>query len=195
MLSNTLLGLPGGPVGYSPNSKPNNSQTVLTNGFALNGILSISGTVYAGYMLSKANLTANGTTFGLPTSASVVAGNLWLLTEGIVPDTLQMDTVQGDTNGAPSPYVTGDSVNVIPFPENGTVVQAGVYLANAQAITVNSALYVRTDGALTVNAADASIASAAYSVGYILQADFTSAPAAGVYQMQVVINPRYVLQD
>lgn len=199
MQANQLIGLPGSTIGYSPNLKPNNSQTIFTNEFDINAVLSLPtspvSTIYPGYFLSKANAGVNDLTFVLPTAASVTSGNLWIATEGVIPDTLNNASVQGDTAGAPTPFVNGLNINVVPFPENGTVMMAWVYYSSGHTVTPNEPLYVREDGTLTFTAADADITTSAYSVGYVMQSSFATAPSSGLFQMQVVINPRYILQD
>lgn len=195
--NSSILGLPGNPTGYQVNVYPNNNQTIYTNAFAQNSILALANGVQVsfGCFLSKGNANANDVTLVEPTEASVTAGNLWIVTEGLVPDTLNIDSTQGDVNGAPPFFSNGQSVNAIPFPENGTIMNAWVYLAAGANPTVNSNLYVRTDGTLTVNPADPAIASNAYSVGYILQCGLALPIAtAGWYQLQIVINPRFVSQ-
>lgn len=193
--NSSVLGLPGIPTGYQVNVQPNNSQTIYTNAFALNGILDISTSeVSFGCFLSKVDNDLNTALFTLPSEASVVAGNLWVATEGLVPDTLNIDTVQGDVDGLPEFFADGVMMNFIPFPEDGTIMNSWVYLAADAVPSINNPLYVRTDGTLTIDATDASIASAAYSVGYILQQTLGTVTDAGFYQLQIVIKPQYILQ-
>lgn len=186
---NTVNGLPNGPQGYSPNTRPNNNQTILTNELAINALLDIStSTIRPAYFLSKKNLLVQDTNFVLPTYASVAAGNLWLSTEGLIPDTLAVDSVQGNVSGVPPVLATGTNVNVVPFPETGTIILAMVSYTSGDVMAINAPLYVKADGTLTATSSAA--VNSAYAVGYVLTSDKTTIGTTGVYQMYVVLNPK-----
>jgi len=191
MFLNTVNGIVNAPFGYSPNTRPNTNQTILRDKLAIPATLSIGdSSIQPGYFLSKSNVLVNDTTWGLPTNAALLVGNLWIATEGLVPDTLGNDTIQGNVNGAPPVFISGQMCNVVPFPEMGTVILAAVSLTEGDVMAVNQPLFVKADGTLTIDLADA--INPNLSVGYILETDQTTIADTGVYQMQVVLMPTYM---
>lgn len=180
--------------GYSPNTRPNNNQVILTSKLANNAVLQLANgvSVYPGFFLSKASCGSNDVTMVLPSTASAAAKNLWIFTEGLIPDTFGIDTVQGNVNGQPQAFTNGQSINVVPMPSRGTVIQTYVNFAANATPTVNAPLYLSSNGYLTAASTDSTIVDPNFVVGYIYAMNIPTIANAGQYQVYVMISPGYI---